>query len=532
GALFIIAKELGVDVKEENKDIIQDIEINVSDISLNMKNITLVGRIKNINSIRSFTKKDGTEGQVGSFLLYDATGDIRIVLWDQQANILHEEIFEKNELVKILNGNARTNQNGDIEIHIGSFGKVIPSPEDVDHSKFPKIKEEVIQIKDINLKNKSIVLEGVVIQKFPPKEFTRKNGDLGKVCSIILMDPTGTIRITFWNVDTEKVNGLEKEDAIKISGLNPRLSTLDNTTIELVASMTTNIKKIKKKINLEGEFVANIKLLQEKQNMVSFKGIISSIDNLKSITLKTGEEVSLLGFITSDNTDYIRVTLWRDIAEEFSSILSIGTGVMLKNVMVKYNTFSNRNEISFLKDSILEIIDLNIKNIKIVEPTSSKTTGYFSEGYTKIRDINSPGNYTIKGFIAKELNNITLYEACPSCCKKIDNCSCDQKENTIHRMIFNLIIDDESSTMRITFIGDIAEKIIGQDTTTILNIKETPDYEKFVEGASSELLGKDIVVRGKAKYSDFSDSYELIVYDYKEVNINEELEKVVSEIRS
>ncbi|MFW9895886.1 MAG: DUF2240 family protein [Candidatus Thorarchaeota archaeon] len=58
GALFIIARELGVDVKEENEELIKDIEINVSDITPNMKNINLTGRIKEIQRVNKFTKND------------------------------------------------------------------------------------------------------------------------------------------------------------------------------------------------------------------------------------------------------------------------------------------------------------------------------------------------------------------------------------------------------------------------------------------------------------------------------------------
>ncbi len=532
GALFIIARDLGVDIKEESKDILKDIEINITDISLNMKNITIIGRIKDIYSSRSFTKKDGSEGRVASFLLYDATGDIRVVLWDEQVNILSEENFEKNELVKILNGNTRTNQNGDIEIHVGNFGKIIISPEDVDYSNFPKIKEELVLIKDIDLNDKSLVLEGKIIQKFPLKEFTRKNGELGKVCSIVLMDSSGTIRITFWNEDTQKLETFEKDDTIRVSSLNPRLSSLDNTTIELIASITSTLKKIKKKIDLSGELVPNIKLLQEKQNIVSFKGIVSSVDNLKTITLKNSEEVNLLGFVVSDDTDYIRVTLWREKAEEFASMLSNGMGIMLKDVMVKFSTFSNRSEISFLKDSSLEVIELKIKNIKTIEPISERIISNITGNYTKISDINSSGTFVIKGFIAKEFNNITLYDACPNCYKKVDNCTCEQKEDPTKRMIFNLTIDDESSTIRTTFIGDIAEKLLGNTTKNIAKIRDSPDYEKFIDNSASELLGKDIIIRGKAKYSDFSDSYELIAYDFKDVDINEELDKIMPEVRS
>ena len=83
GALFIIAKELGVDIKNENKDLLKDIEINISDITQNMKNLTVNGRIKEVYNVNSFNKNDGSKGFVGSFLLNDTTGDARIVLWDE-----------------------------------------------------------------------------------------------------------------------------------------------------------------------------------------------------------------------------------------------------------------------------------------------------------------------------------------------------------------------------------------------------------------------------------------------------------------
>jgi len=40
----------------------------------------------------------------------------------------------------------------------------------------------------------------------------------------------------------------------------------------------------------------------------------------------------------------------------------------------------------------------------------------------------------------------------------------------------------------------------------------------------------DIIIRGKAKFSDFSNSYEISVYDFKELDVNEELERMINEI--
>ncbi|MFX0188794.1 MAG: DUF2240 family protein [Candidatus Hodarchaeota archaeon] len=530
GALFIIAKELGVDVKDESKEILKDIEINISDITLNMKNIVLIGRIKEIYRIHEFNKGDGGIGRVGSFLLHDKSGDTRVVLWDENTKIFDNPNFETNELVKILNGNAKEGRYGDIEIHIGKFGKVILSPEDVDYRKYPKIKSIITPIDVISLSLPSVSIEGKIIQKTPLNIFTKKDGTPGKVRSINLIDSTGTIRITFWNDDTEKINDYEIGEFISITHLNPRLSSINSNTIELYANKNSLINKKDKKLKIEAKLVENIKLLQNQRNIVSLQGIISSIDNLKKVSLKSGEELSLLSFIVSDETDGIRVTLWRDKAEEFSEKLTVGAGILLKNVMVKYSTFSGRCEISYIDDSLIDFVDLDMKNIKSIELPNKQMRSDFTRNYTRINHINSSGVFEIKGFIAKELNNITIYEACSNCFKKIDNCICDEKGALEHRMIFNVIIDDGSGTIRTTFIGDKAEELIGESTETILIIKETPDFNTFLEKKSAELLGKDIIIKGRAKFSEFSNSYEIIAYDFQEVNVNEELEKLIKDI--
>jgi replication factor A1 len=530
GALFIIAKELGVDVKEENKELLKDIEINISDIVPNMKNITLVGRIKQVNKIFSFNKKDGGIGNVGSFILHDNSGEIRIVLWDEHTQILEKPEFEKNELVKILNGYARKGKTEETEVHIGRLGKILIAPEDVDYKKYPKIKDEFITIEDINLSLHSVSIEGKIMQIFQTKEFTRKTGEIGKVCSLTLVDSTGSTKVTFWNDDTEKMLDLNVNDVISITNLNPRLSTLDSKSIDLFITRNSEIILRDKNVEIEGQFIDNIKDLQEGQGMVSFKGVIVSIDNLKKVSLKSGEEVQLLGFVLSDESDWIRVTIWRERAEDLSNKLIIGKGLLLKNVLIKYSSFSNRNEISLVSDSKLEFIDLEIKNLKDIEIPKKDRSSNFSRNYTKINTINSAGNIEIKGFITKELNNITIYEACNTCFKKIENCSCENKDKTEYRMILNLIIDDGSGTIRTTFIGDIAEKFLGEKTEKLLQIKETPDFEKFLEKKSSEILGKDIIIKGKTKFSDYSNTYEVLAYDFKDLNINDELENVMKEI--
>jgi len=530
GALFIIARELGVDVKDENRDLLKDIELNVSDIKASMKNITLVGRIKEIYSINSFDRSEGDTGYVGSFLLHDHTGDIRIVLWDEHVQIFNLNNFNINEVIKIVNGLAKKGKYEQLEIHVGRFGKIVIAPDDVDYNKYPKIKFELINISEINLSLKSLSIEGKVIRKSPINEFTRKSGDLGKVGSLTLLDSTGSIRVTFWNEDTEKMNDIKIDEIISITNLNPRLSNLDSKTIDLFANKSSIIKKKSKTVYIEGKEIQSIYTLQNQKGVVTFRGIITSIDDLKTVTLKSGENTSLLGFVVSDDTDGIRVTLWGENAEEYSKKLSTDKGLLLSNVFVKYSNFSKRNEISLISESQLELIDLKIENLKSLELNKKGLETSYSGNYKKIKNINSPEIIEIKGYIAKSINNITTYEACTNCFKKVDNCTCDIREKTEFRMIINLIIDDGTGTIRTTFMGEKAEKLIGIKTEKIVQIKDTPDFEKILEKKSSELLGKDIIIKGKAKFSDYSNLYEISIYDFKNVNVDEELEKVMKEI--
>ena len=533
GALFIIAKELGVDVKEENKELLKDIEINISDIIPNMKNITLIGRIKQVNRVFSFNKKDGGSGNVGSFILHDNSGEIRIVLWDDHTLILENPEFEKNELVKILNGYARKGKTDETEVHIGRLGKIIIAPEDVDYKKYPKIKDEFIMIEDINLSLPSVSIEGKIMQIFPTKEFTRKTGEIGKVSSLTLMDSTGSTKITFWNEDTEKINDLKVDDTISITNLNPKLSSLDAKSIDLYITRNSIITKLDKKLKIEGEFIENIKKVQEKRGLISLQGVVSSVDNLKKVNTKSGEDTYLLGFIISDESDWIRMTVWGEKAEELSDKLIVGKGILLKNVLVKYSSFSNRNELSLLNDSNLEFIDLKIKNLKESEIPIRKLKSNFTQNYTKIIDINSPDFFEIKGFIAKEIrnNDLILYDACSNCRKKVDNCTCDGDQSIQKNLILKIFIDDGSETIKATFFGDKAEGLIGLKAEDVSSIV---DIENFLENLSKELMGRDLIIRGKSVFNDYNqlNKYEINVFDFKDLDVNSELEFEIKELET
>ncbi len=532
GALFVIAKELGVDVASENQELLNEVELNISDITVNMKNIVIVGRIKDIYNVNSFNKSNGETGYVGAFLLHDSTGDIRIVLWDNQVSIFKDERFERNEIVKILNGTAKNGRYGGVEIHVGGYSKINLAPEDVDHKKFPKFKEKLVKIQDIHEDLGSISTEGKVMNRFPVKDFIRKDGQNGSVSSIILRDSTGKIRITFWSEDIEKIENVEVGDFISLTNLTPRKNNYAEGRIDVHATSRTKITKKDKELIIEEKIVDKIEKLQQEKDFASFQGVITTIEDLRMVTLKSGEEVSLLSFTVSDDTDSIRVTAWRDKADELSKSLKNGEGVSLKNAALRFSTYWEKNEATVTLDSSIEKIDLKIPNLKLAEATSKERKSSFSNNITEINSIQSDGFFEIKGLISSELKNIRFYEACTNCRRKVDNCTCDQKGDSKLTMIISHFIEDESGRIRATFIGEAAEKLVGSKADLIAKVKDTPDYEKLLENFSSEIVGRDITIKGRVKFSDYSDSYEITASDFRDIKVEDELENRINEIIS
>ncbi|MFX0012385.1 MAG: hypothetical protein ACFE9R_18880, partial [Candidatus Hermodarchaeota archaeon] len=438
--------------------------------------------------------------------------------------------FEKNGIVKILNGTARTGRNNGLEVHIGRFSKIMLSPEDVDYKKYPKIKDKFLKIQDITENLESTSTEGKVVSRFPAKEFTRKDGQIGRVSSIILRDSTGKIRITFWNDDIDKIENVEEGDFISLTNLNPRKSNFTENRIDIHATSSTKITKLDKKLELDEKFIDKIEKLQHEKDYASFNGVITSIEDLRTVTTKSGEEVALLSFTVSDDTDSIRVTAWREKADDLSKSLKIGDGVSLKNVTLRFSNYWEKNEVNIGSDSSLEKTDLKISNLKITgTPVKERPSG-FSKNFTDIDSIQSSGFFEIKGIISSELKNIRFYEACINCRRKIDNCTCDQKGDSELRMIISQIVEDESGKIRATFIGEAAEKLIGTKAELIAQVKDTPDYDKMLENFSSEIVGRDIMIKGRVKFSDYSDSYEITASDFQDVNVEDELESRINEI--
>ena len=85
GAAQLVASELGINFDKE--------KVKVKEIMPGMKKVNVVGKIIQMFPVREY-KKETRQGKIGSFIIADDTGNIRVVLWDTN----HISLIEKGEI--------------------------------------------------------------------------------------------------------------------------------------------------------------------------------------------------------------------------------------------------------------------------------------------------------------------------------------------------------------------------------------------------------------------------------------------------
>ena len=244
GILFIIAKENGIylhspDINEqlykefEEEFDYDDFTIDISEIKEGMSNIVLLGKILQIYETREFTRKDGTPGIVGSFLLGDISKTIKVILWDDKVNITKNNFFRKNELIRIIGGYCKMGRKSTFEVHLGRKGRIVLSPKNVnknvenklnnleyDQNQTDSPQKPISKIKDLTERYKFVkVIQGLIqIEEF--KEINTKTGEKTFLLKVILSDESKAIRVIIWGMNAiECLKVLNNGDFVEITNL-------------------------------------------------------------------------------------------------------------------------------------------------------------------------------------------------------------------------------------------------------------------------------------------------------------------------
>lgn len=238
GAAQLYAKELGLNIHPGKQT-----SMEMKDIMSGMKNVNVTGRIFKITDIKTFKRKDESEGKVTNIFIGDNSGIAKLVLWDKQTELVSEKIVDVNHVIQVSNALAKENTFGDIELSIGKFGSIrasndefLPTANDL-LIRNMTVPNQRISISD--LRQGQFEVKGTIVQIFNGKFLFFVCPECGKsldanvckdhgevepqpafVINAVIDDGTGDVRVTFFRNVGAQVLGISAKEVSAVAEPN------------------------------------------------------------------------------------------------------------------------------------------------------------------------------------------------------------------------------------------------------------------------------------------------------------------------
>ena len=211
----------------------------------------------------------------------------------------------------------------------------------------------------------------------------------------------------------------------------------------------------------------------------------------------------------------------------------IGDAINIQNFRAKKNTYSGLTELTITRDGKIDRISKVFDNVKINDqdkkniPKNSAENSDESNPISAIKDIMEPKFFSYQASIIKDIRQITVYDGCASCFRKSENCNCNPKGILVPRIILNLLTEDESGTIRTALIGDLAENFLQTKADQIKILKQQNQLDEYLKRKNKELQGKEFIFRGRAKYSNYSENYEINANSFEPIDPLSEISNIL-----
>jgi replication factor A1 len=334
----LIAAKFGVKVPQNN---IYSGALSSNRLFAGLNDVTVEGRLIAVFPVRSFQGEKS--GKFATLMMVDNDGVLRVVLWNDKAELVEKGDLKAGMVVRFVHGYTREDRYGKIELHLGGRSKI----ETYEKSTvYPGLEKFATKTSELSKTYRNVHLAGTVREVYGSSTFTKGDMGEGKVLRFKLADDFGIVTVIAWN---EKADELEKT-------LKP------NMHLELVNVKVKESQSGILEVHLDsGSFVNSelsplelIKIgsLKEDTN-ANVEGEVCSADALKEVKTGKGETVKLLVFELKDDSGVIRVSVWRQQAEELNG-LKVGDKVTIENGYVKKG-YGSKPELTTRSSTVIKV---------------------------------------------------------------------------------------------------------------------------------------------------------------------------------
>ena len=289
-AAMLIAHEL----RDEEAETIADIEPGMNDVKF-------LGKVTSIGEVRTFERDDeDAEGRVCNIDVADASGSVRVALWDEMAAGAKAEL-EVGQVLRVM-GRPKEGYSG-LEV---SASKVEPDDEaDVDVQVL-----DTYRVEDLSLGASDVDLVGQVLDTDTVRTFDRDDGSEGRVANLTVGDETGRTRVTLWDDKADLVEEFDSGEVVEVGDGYVRERDGD---LELHVGDRGTVERVDEDVEYVPE-TTDIADLEIDQTVDIAGGVIET-DPKRTFDRDDGSEGQVRNVRIKDETGEIRVALWGDKAD-------------------------------------------------------------------------------------------------------------------------------------------------------------------------------------------------------------------------
>ena len=341
--LRLIAAKFGVQVQQNtihNSGI-----LSTSRLFAGLYDVTVAGRLIAVFPAKTFHGAEKS-GKFATLMLADKEGLLRVVLWNEKAELVERGELKAGQTVRLVHGYTRGDSYGKTELHLGNKSQIEFEPE-IKTDEIVSIEKFTTKISTLTAASGNVNLSGTVKEVIGESTFIRNDSSVGTVTRLTLMDDSGLASVVFCNEKaTELENALKAN--MRLLLINAKVKEGQNGCVEVHVDSNTFID-----VQAAAVKFTEVASLSEDQ-IVNFEGVVCAVRENKEVTTSKGETIKLAVFDLKDDCGTVRVSAWRDHAEALKD-LKIGDRLRMENVYVKKG-FGGKLELSTRTATVASIV--------------------------------------------------------------------------------------------------------------------------------------------------------------------------------
>jgi ssDNA-binding replication factor A large subunit len=233
--LRLIAAKFGVQVQQNH---IQNSGVlSTSRLFAGLYDVTVAGLLIAVFPVKTFQGAEKS-GKFATLMLVDGDGILRVVLWNENAELVENGTLKVGQTVRLLHGYTRQDRYGKTELHLGGKSQIEVEAE-AKTNQYPPLEKYAEKIKSLNKASGNVHLCGTVKTVLGKSAFQRADSTDGVVMRLIFADDSGQVTLVVWNEKAAEIENLQANTRLLL--VNARVKETQNGAFEVHVDSNTFI---------------------------------------------------------------------------------------------------------------------------------------------------------------------------------------------------------------------------------------------------------------------------------------------------